>query len=140
MFYHSIFMLATLVLIYGIISWCSIQLRKTFKIASQFISLRTVHELNSQISVALVVQAFLPLGIIFVGVTYLGYAQTSKAPQSSVAITIITFLFHWVPVINPLCTLLIVKRYRNQIVSLFKYLRESPSTSVTKIPIVVVKY
>ncbi|KAI1699874.1 serpentine type 7TM GPCR chemoreceptor str domain-containing protein [Ditylenchus destructor] len=98
MFYCNIFILATLVLIYGIISWCSCKLRKTFKMASQFISRRTVHELNSQISVALVVQAFLPLGMMFIGVAYLGYAQISKSPQSSSAITLATILFHWVPV------------------------------------------
>ncbi|KAI1704342.1 serpentine type 7TM GPCR chemoreceptor str domain-containing protein [Ditylenchus destructor] len=107
--------------------------------ASQFISQRTVHELNSQISVALVVQAILPLGMIFVAFAYMGYAQISKAPQSSSAITFITIFFYWVPVINPLCTLIIVKRYRKQISSLFKCHQESPSISVTKATIVVVK-
>ncbi|KAI1704862.1 hypothetical protein DdX_13942 [Ditylenchus destructor] len=90
-------MLATLVLIYAIIAWCSYKLRKTFKMASQFISRKTVHDLNGQIIVALVVQAILPLGMMFVVVAYMGYAQISKAPQSSSAITLVAILFHWVP-------------------------------------------
>ncbi|KAI1693283.1 serpentine type 7TM GPCR chemoreceptor srd domain-containing protein [Ditylenchus destructor] len=138
-FYSDTFMLATLALIYGIIAWCSYKLRKTFKMASQFISRSTVHELNSQISVALVVQAILPLGMVFIVVVYMGYAKISKAPQSSSAITLVAILFHWVPVINPLCTLLIVKRYRKQIVSLFKCHQESPSIAVSKATTVVVK-
>ncbi|KAI1717561.1 hypothetical protein Ddc_10001 [Ditylenchus destructor] len=92
------YMLVILVLIYGIISWCSYKLWKTFKIASEFISRRTVHELNGQISVALVVQAILPLGMVFIVVAYMGYGQISKASQSSSGITLITLLFHWVPV------------------------------------------
>ncbi|KAI1717560.1 serpentine type 7TM GPCR chemoreceptor str domain-containing protein [Ditylenchus destructor] len=110
--------------------------------ASEFICRRTVHELNSQISVALVVQAILPLGIVFIVVAYMGYAQISKTPQSSSAITFITLLFHWVPVINPLCTLLIVKRYRKQVVCMFKCHQVSTLTSVTKVSKVttIVKY
>ncbi|KAI1700569.1 serpentine type 7TM GPCR chemoreceptor str domain-containing protein [Ditylenchus destructor] len=138
--YHSILE----VLIYVIILFCALRIKNFVKKAAYTgmergtaataplqQQSRHVRDVNRQLTYTLMMQAVLPLGAVFIGAvcTYMclsAYFDGSLMSFYFIAYTTVPVL--WIPVLNPLITLLVVKQYRR---FLFKYVGLKSKTGVT---------
>ncbi|KAI1702417.1 serpentine type 7TM GPCR chemoreceptor str domain-containing protein [Ditylenchus destructor] len=99
---------------YSIIVICGLKIRKFVKQATRAgqHSRRTI-EVNRQLSLVLFLQALLPIIELSIPMMCMLISTFSGTRSSVYAVVYAYIPFHWVPVLNPLITIFVVKPYRN---------------------------
>ncbi|KAI1699057.1 serpentine type 7TM GPCR chemoreceptor srd domain-containing protein [Ditylenchus destructor] len=99
---------------YVIIIICGIKIRKSIANAAQQLSSKAV-KYNRQISITLALQAILPcLGSLISMITVL--TTTSAGESSSVYfMAFVAIPLHWISVLNPVITIIVVRSYRREV-------------------------
>ncbi|KAI1714734.1 serpentine type 7TM GPCR chemoreceptor srd domain-containing protein [Ditylenchus destructor] len=101
---------------YAVIIICGIKIRKTILKASQqqqFSSRAITY--NRQISITLALQAILPcVGSLISMIALLTSSSVGKA-SSVYFMVFVTVPLHWLPVLNPVITIIVVRSYRREV-------------------------
>uniref|UniRef100_A0A915DNP6 G protein-coupled receptor n=1 Tax=Ditylenchus dipsaci TaxID=166011 RepID=A0A915DNP6_9BILA len=100
------------ILTYFIIIFTSIMIFLKMKRSLNMLTSKRSREFNIQISVALVVQAFMPIIFALFPSGLLASASVGKSEIAELLSLSSSFLLSWSPVINPFATIMIVKPYR----------------------------
>uniref|UniRef100_A0A915DYT7 G-protein coupled receptors family 1 profile domain-containing protein n=1 Tax=Ditylenchus dipsaci TaxID=166011 RepID=A0A915DYT7_9BILA len=107
----------------------SLKVWKCINKSSADLELKRAKAINRQISVVLIIQAMIPLFLAFLPMDFIVYTALTN-DSASWFFDKINIIFSWIPVTNPLCTILILKEYRSRVLNLLKC-RCNAVTSVT---------
>ena len=105
--------------VYGIVIWCTVRIWLHLKTAFGMVSEQRSHQLNHEINRVLIVQALNPLLVILLPCTLIIIAFVWHF-NMRLAGSLLTMCLSWLPVINPLTTMLIIRPYRRTLVEWVK--------------------
>ncbi|KAI1714652.1 serpentine type 7TM GPCR chemoreceptor str domain-containing protein [Ditylenchus destructor] len=101
------------VIVFKLIIWLAYQIWYALRISlNQITKEKRSKIFNKQINIALLVQVFLPVIVSSIPIIYLAHAIITKSGIVTVC-QLMTIPLHWIPVLNPLSTILIIKQYRS---------------------------
>uniref|UniRef100_A0AC34GW33 G protein-coupled receptor n=1 Tax=Panagrolaimus sp. ES5 TaxID=591445 RepID=A0AC34GW33_9BILA len=121
----SIVLYATLMVSfsYSIVIWTSYKVWKHLKAMEAHMTMNT-KDINRQMTVTLIMQAILPLFVLLLPIAITAVLLFSRVTIDGIGISI-SLLLSWIPIVNSLTTITVVKPYRNAMLKIIRLKRSS---------------
>ncbi|KAI1717185.1 serpentine type 7TM GPCR chemoreceptor srd domain-containing protein [Ditylenchus destructor] len=102
-------------IVYKLVIWLAYKIWCTLRISLNQITTESRSQvLNKQINFALLVQVFVPVIVSSIPVIYLAHSAITKSGVVTIC-QLMTIPLHWIPVLNPISTILIIKQYSSSL-------------------------
>uniref|UniRef100_A0A914NX33 G protein-coupled receptor n=1 Tax=Panagrolaimus davidi TaxID=227884 RepID=A0A914NX33_9BILA len=98
---------------YGIVIWTSFKVWKHLKNMEHHMTVKT-KDVNQQMTLALIIQAILPLFVLLLPIAVTILMLFARASIGGIGISV-SLLISWIPIVNSLITIIVVKSYRNSV-------------------------
>uniref|UniRef100_A0AC34F152 Uncharacterized protein n=1 Tax=Panagrolaimus sp. ES5 TaxID=591445 RepID=A0AC34F152_9BILA len=114
---------------YGIVVWTSYKVWKHLKNMEHHMTVNT-KDVNQQMTLALIIQAILPLFVLLLPIAVTILMLFARASIGGIGISV-SLLLSWIPIVNSLITIIVVKSYRNAMLKIIFHFSKRNVVNVT---------